>query len=572
MVLNNNQILEWFHSPAIKLATVSGVWSTKPAIIQRIDEDFPEIDMITTKSFQVNPNPGNREPIIAEKGTGTFANAVGLRNPGLAVVKGELKALREKHQFRALLNVSLSGSTPEEFCLLASELEPYADIFELNFSCPHAKPGYGSSIGSTANLVAEYVAAIRKATNKLIFPKLTPNVNNIGEIAKAAIEAGADGIAAINTVGPEQIIEPHSGKPILYNPLGHKGGVSGQEILPIAIEKIGEIRQAIGPRIPIIGMGGVFRAIDARKLMEAGADVIGLGTVLAYVPGKFRKQYLQEFRKDISQATQNADAYILNRDVASYQAAQISMIDEPTQSFRVVTVTGAKMPYSSSQYAFIWIPGAGEKPISIAWDDPLTFVVRKRDYSQAENRGELTHAFFQLKIGDTFYIRGPYSASAPLTKKNQAIILSGGTGIGVVPRLAQELKKAGKKVSVLHGAAREEEIVLKELISPYADFIPVADDGKPGRVLELFQDFETEANDTAFYTIGPEILMEKGLQMALAKGIAADSAFASLETNNMCGIGICGECEVGGVLSCQKGTFYNAAYLKKHYFKKLQLL
>jgi dihydroorotate dehydrogenase electron transfer subunit len=90
--------------------------------------------------------------------------------------------------------------------------------------------------------------------------------------------------------------------------------------------------------------------------------------------------------------------------------------------------------------------------------------------------------------------------------------------------------------------------------------------------LELFQDYETEANDTAFYTIGPEILMEKGLQTALAKGIAPDSAFASLETNNMCGIGICGECEVGGVLSCQKGTFYNAAYLKKHYFKKLQLL
>jgi len=570
MKWNNEQILEWLRLPGTKLATVSGVWSTKPAIIQRIDDDFPEIDMITTKSFQVNPNPGNREPIIAEKVAGTFANAVGLRNPGLTVVKEELKSLREKRQFRALLNVSLSGSTPEEFCILARELEAYADIFELNFSCPHAKPGYGSSIGSTAELVSEYVASIRKATNKLIFPKLTPNVKNIGEIAKAAIEAGADGIAAINTVGPEQLIEPHSGKPILYNPLGHKGGISGQEILPIAIEKIREIRQAIGPDMPIIGMGGIFRASDAAKLMEAGANVIGLGTVFAYVPGKFRKQYLQEFRKDISQATQNADTYILKRTVASYQAARISTIDEPTKSYRVVTVEGVRMPFSSSQYAFIWIPGAGEKPISIAWDQPLTFVVRKREYSQAGNKGEFTHAFFQLKAGDTFYIRGPYSAPAPLTEKKLAIILSGGTGIGVVPRLAQELKAAGKKLIVYHGAAKKEEIVLQELIEPFADYHPVADEGKAGRVLDALRECQMEAQDTAFYTIGPEILMKKGLQVALDMGISPDSAFASLETNNMCGIGICGECEVGGVLACQKGTFFNATYLKKHQFKKLQ--
>lgn len=111
-----------------------------------------------------------------------------------------------------------------------------------------------------------------------IFVKLTPNVEDIGAIASAVIEAGADGITAINTVGPKVYIEPHSGKPILQNKLGGKGGMSGSWVFPRALECIGQIRKAVGEEIPIIGMGGVMTGSQAAELVRAGADIIGIGS------------------------------------------------------------------------------------------------------------------------------------------------------------------------------------------------------------------------------------------------------------------------------------------------------
>lgn len=569
MTWTNEAIRDWFKNGKIKLATVSGVWSTKPNIIHRIDEEFPAIDLITTKSFQVAPNPGNREPIIAEKSAGTFANAVGLRNPGLTVVRKELKELRQKHNFRTILNVSISGSTPEEFVELAVAFESFADMFELNFSCPHAKPGYGSTIGSSAELVYEYVKAIKAVTNKLVFPKLTPNVENIGEIARAAVRAGADGLVAINTVGPELISEAHSGKAILYNPLGHKGGISGKDVFTIAIAKIKEIRQAIGNELPVIGMGGISNGSNVAEMIRAGADVVGVGTVLARIPGKYRKKYFEALKSDALSGTTEVEQYITPNRVAHYEHYTIQKIEEPTPTFRVVTLNGVRKEYKASQYAFLWIPGAGEKPFSLAWNDPMQFVIRKREHDPDMHKGEFTQALFQLKTGDSMYLRGMYGAEAPITNKKEAIILSGGTGVADVPKLAQRLSENGIAVTAFHGAADEREIFFADLIGRFACFVPVVDDGKPGRVLDELKQWHGNLKDVAFYTIGPDILMEKGLETVVKLGISTEVSFASLETNHMCGIGICGECEVGGILSCHHGTFYDYNYLKRHYFKKL---
>src|SRR6056297_701257 len=221
-----------------RLATVSGVLSTRPGIIREVDIRLPAVEVITSKSYQVEPNSGNREPILVEAAPGNFGNAVGLRNPGMQVGVRELRELRQSHHFRALLNVSISGSTPEEFARLAEVFSEVADLIELNLSCPHAAEGYGMSIGTDPTLVAEYVATVRKATDRPIFPKLTPNVDNIGEIARAAVAAGADGICAINTVGPELYLEAHSGKPILMNSRGNRGGQSGTWIAETARRKI----------------------------------------------------------------------------------------------------------------------------------------------------------------------------------------------------------------------------------------------------------------------------------------------------------------------------------------------
>jgi len=117
----------------------------------------------------VKPNSGNREPIIAEKSVGNFVNAVGLRNPGMEIGYNDLKQLRNSHKFNALLNISVSGNSPEEFIQLVKKFENIADIIELNFSCPHAKPGYGASIGVNSELVKMYIKKLRRETTALIF-------------------------------------------------------------------------------------------------------------------------------------------------------------------------------------------------------------------------------------------------------------------------------------------------------------------------------------------------------------------------------------------------------------------
>ncbi|MDY5057673.1 MAG: dihydroorotate dehydrogenase, partial [Bullifex sp.] len=146
----------------VHFSTVSGVASTKPELIRYFDEKQPSIDVITTKSFQVKPNPGNREPVICEMSPGSFGNSVGLRNPGLEKSLPPIEKLR-KEGLRAILNVSVSASNPEDFITLVKAFDDVADSIELNFSCPHASAGFGASIGCDMNIASLYVSEIRKA-------------------------------------------------------------------------------------------------------------------------------------------------------------------------------------------------------------------------------------------------------------------------------------------------------------------------------------------------------------------------------------------------------------------------
>ena len=145
----------------VGLATVSGVLSTKTPLIRYVDSQLPAFTIVTTKSFQVTPNPGNREPIICEPETGSFGNSVGLKNPGMDIALKELTDLRSSLDMRTLLNVSVSASTVEDFITLVGVFEPVADIIELNFSCPHASAGYGASIGCSPEISALYMEGIR---------------------------------------------------------------------------------------------------------------------------------------------------------------------------------------------------------------------------------------------------------------------------------------------------------------------------------------------------------------------------------------------------------------------------
>ena len=222
---------------------------------------------VVTKSFSINPNEGYKNPTTVAV-QGGIINAIGLSNPGLEVFKKELKKIKGRGVF-----ASIYGSTPEEFTILAKEIEKLVDGIELNISCPHAMCGYGSSIGQNPDLTYEFVKAASDAVSIPVIAKLTPNVTNITEIAIAAEKAGADGLTLINSLGPGMKIDVTTARPILSNKFG---GMSGPVIKPIAIKSVYEVFSEV--KIPIMGVGGISNYEDVVEFLYAGASVVQIGT------------------------------------------------------------------------------------------------------------------------------------------------------------------------------------------------------------------------------------------------------------------------------------------------------
>jgi len=570
----------------ILLSTVSGVITTTPDMIEMVDRDVSGIDIITTKSFQVNQNPGNREPVITEPKTGCFGNSVGLRNPGMDIALEELRQLRKRSPLRSLLNISVSASNPDDFITLVLAFGDLADIIELNFSCPHASAGYGSNIGERIDLVERYMRAVRDAAgddfSAAIFPKLTPNVPDIGEIAQAAAEAGADGITAINTVGPELYLEPHSRMPILQNTLGGRGGMSGEWIRERALECVSAVRTAVGDAVPVIGMGGVTTGADAAAMVQAGADAVGIGSVFARVQQQDWTAYIDGIRADAAEAlgisgndrihgssknrkgkssrSGSADHLLTQERQMDYRPYTVRSLKFHSKDIFLLTLNGS-CSYSAGEYVFLWLPGTGEKPFSIAESDPLTFIIKRK--------GVFTEAAAGLSAGDAVYVRGLYGAPAELTKRASAVLIAGGTGIAVLPALAGELREQGTAVSIFYGSSDDMETApLQERLSRFGVFSAVPDDGKPGRVLDSVSAFLSEHasswENPAVYAVGPEIFMKKAAEMSVQAGIGPEDIFLSLEKPSLCGIGMCGACSCGGRLTCQYGTFLRYDFLKEH--------
>lgn len=548
------------------LSSVSGVATTKTELISWFDKNVPALDIFTTKSFQVRPNPGNREPVICETSSGDFGNSVGLRNPGMEKTLPELIELR-KNGFNKWLNVSLSADNPEDFITLIKAFDCVADSVELNFSCPHAKKGFGASIGSDIIIAGDYVERINNATKdrkSLLFIKLTPNVDNIGEIAKRVIDKGADGITAINTVGPDLHIDSVSSTPILQNALGGKGGKSGKWVYSRAIECIKEIRRYISPDVPIIGMGGVWSEKECFEMIQAGADAVGVGSVLGHV----RQPNWPEFFASLKDGGQrlldgkttdfHSQNFVLPERQMEYRKHTVKEIKFHSEDTILLTLSGEVKNFKAGEFVFLWIPGIGEKPFSLAKTSPLTFIVKKRGIFTS-------YIFSSLKEGDSIFIRGPYGGEVERPKADKALIIAGGTGEAVALPLAAALEKDGTEMSFLVGTSvGGNKGILDNELSKFGSYKAISDNGKPGRVLSsLEEEIKKTGLNGAYYIIGPEIFMKIASSILEENGISPDRILLSMERNTMCGIGLCGECSCGGHLECQWGTFMKLSFLKK---------
>jgi len=227
---------------------------------------------VVTKSMGLEPRTGYGNPTVVQTDCGLL-NAMGLPNPGISHFNEEMKEL---NKLKAQTIFSIYGFSPENFAEVAKiAVEIGAAAVELNVSCPHVKKA-GAQVGSDPYLLMEIVKEVKRQIEKPVIVKLTPNVTDITEIAKAAQKAGADAICAINTV-KAMAIDLETCKPILANKYG---GLSGPAIKPIGVRCVYDIYSSVD--IPIIGCGGISNWQDAIEYILAGACALQIGTAIAF--------------------------------------------------------------------------------------------------------------------------------------------------------------------------------------------------------------------------------------------------------------------------------------------------
>ena len=237
--------------------------------------DLGELGAVVTKGVANVPWPGNPTPRIAET-YGGMINAIGLQNPGIDVFCERDIPFLKKYDTKIIVNVC--GKTTEDYCAVVERLaEEDVDMLEINISCPNVKEG-GIAFGQDPKAVEAITKEVKKRAKQPVIMKLSPNVTDITEIARAAEAGGADVLSLINTLTGMKI-DIHRRTFAVAN---KTGGMSGPAVKPVAVRMVYQVANAV--KVPIIGMGGIATADDAMEFILAGATAVSVGTANFYNP------------------------------------------------------------------------------------------------------------------------------------------------------------------------------------------------------------------------------------------------------------------------------------------------
>ncbi len=278
--------------PAVMNA--SGIFSFVP-VLKRLREHF---GALVTKSIGYREREGYENPVFAQLSEKDYINAVGLPNPGYRAM---LEELLDAYPLGKPLIVSVFSSSIAEMREMVSEMQYACDAFEINFSCPHPRPGerIGKALGSDPIAVEAFVDAAKRSCRKPVIAKLSRSIDNLEEVARTCWDAGADAISATNTIGPTHSGTPRIRWPVLSNV---EGGLSGPGIKEKGLESVRIIRKSV-PEIPIIGMGGISSGRDIVEYVKAGADAVAMGTAFDLKStgqvGEFMEWIVEDLRKEM---------------------------------------------------------------------------------------------------------------------------------------------------------------------------------------------------------------------------------------------------------------------------------
>ena len=255
---------------------------------------------VTAKSCSIKPRPGYPNPTILDWGPGLI-NAVGLSNPGVEVMVEEIRATRERltppvvssaEPLRVPVIASIFAETIYDFGTIArfiSEAEP--DLIEVNISCPNVDNRYLHMFAADPYVAGQVTRRVKQNTDAPVLVKLSPNVTDLVEIAQAVVEAGADGLTAINTLGPGLILDVETCRPVLSHTTG---GLSGPGIRPIAVRCVRDICQAVD--VPVVAVGGVTTGRDVVEMILVGATAVGIGSAVHYRGMQVFREVCDELR------------------------------------------------------------------------------------------------------------------------------------------------------------------------------------------------------------------------------------------------------------------------------------
>ncbi len=512
--------------PRGRLVIPSGTVACTPDIILRIAQSVDDVAVITTKSIGLVEREGYKEPIIAGLG-GSMVNAVGLSNPGVASYIEEVSSVYPFLKGRGkLLMTSIFGANGDEFARLAKAVEGHTDWIELNLSCPHAE-GFGAAIGTSPEAVVEVVSAVRDATDLPVFAKIVPSLGLSGTMAKIAVGAGADGITAVNTVGP-LVFRGRGGRPLLSNVAG---GLSGPAIREVALRCVREVRKAVG--VPIIGMGGISTWEDIEAFRSAGADLFGVGTALSGMTTRGIGDYMHSLA---SKSPAAMPAIPLDYIGASVKEAW----GHP--SCRVV-VLDRSIKATPAQFVSVRLP-EGEKPFSLAYDDPITLLIKAT--------GKVSNALAALEEGSELELRGPYGNG--YSPSGGTCLVGGGTGVAPLSFIARRHRRSVGAIFI--GGRTAKDLPLYDELRSLAPCTAATEDGSAGTCGLVTGIMGLEGHrGSEFFNCGPEAMLLRTAELE-RKVTDPSKIFCSVERYTKCGMGLCGGCAMDGYRTCIDGPVF----------------
>ncbi|MFH1316267.1 MAG: tRNA-dihydrouridine synthase [Candidatus Woesearchaeota archaeon] len=525
----------------------SGVISTNSDTARWMIKNIPQIGFFVGKSTTIEPKEGNPEDIFIQPDTESGCNAVGYANPGLKEMLEEFKDLKKSVPDDVFLMPQIGECDEERFAHCVREFDNLGDTIdgiELNVSCPHAQKG-GILIGSDPEIVKSIVSACRKETKKPLIVKVNAGVPRLIEVCKVALEAGANAISAINTLGGP--------RPELSN---EYGGLSGPKIFPITFETVNMIKSEFirsEINVPMIVMGGLSSADDIRKLDQIDNNFFyAIGTSLAEMNSMQIKHYFSQLELDLKNNTNLAVDLTKNKKALQYKSFVVKEITDHGDSLKILKFH-QNLPSGIGQYVFLKVGNKNSKPFSVASDkDQLEIEVRKV--------GETTSKIFELKKNSVVRIRGPYGREFSFPTSSTVLFVGAGCGIAPIHHAAQY--HDGKKIFVI-GAKNKDELVYVDEMKQMGELIVSTDDGSDGykgfvsQILEKYL-YEKKIKDVIFFNCGPEIAM-KEVDRIEKNVTKPDKIYHLIERMTSCGVGICGKCSINnGLRACIDGPIFTA--------------